>query len=124
MVNSFFADEETDQKDKQPIGEGEAKNDEGKSAAIFAYVPFLCFIPLVKMRHNEFALKHGKQGLVLLFIEIVALLFLLIPKLGELFWSGVLILCVICAALGIFYVLDGKTWKNPIIGDFADKLKI
>ena len=34
--------------------------EEGKAAAILGYVPFLCFIPLIKMRHNKFAFRHGK----------------------------------------------------------------
>jgi len=97
--------------------------EEGKTAAILGYVPFLCFIPLIKMKDNPFALKHGKQGLVLFLIEIVAVVFLL-PKISELFWTAVLILCLVFVLLGILYALQGKAWKIPYIGDWAEKLKI
>ena len=97
--------------------------EEGKAAAILAYIPFMCFIPLIKMKDNSFALRHGKQGLLLLIVEILAIVFLL-PKISELFWTAVVILCVIFALVGILYALQGKTWKIPYIGDFADRLKI
>lgn len=97
--------------------------EEGKTAAIFGYIPFLCFIPLIKMKDNPFALKHGKQGLILFLIEIIAVVFLL-PKISDLFWTAVLILCLVFVLLGILYVLQGKTWKIPYIGDLAEKLKI
>ena len=42
--------------------------EEGRAAAILGYVPFLCFIPLIRMRHNKFAYRHGKQGLFLFFM--------------------------------------------------------
>jgi fumarate reductase subunit D len=124
MTGGFFVDDDENEKKTEPETKQETEVDEGKNAAIFAYVPFLCFIPLVKMRDNEFALKHGKQGLILLFIEIIALLFLAIPKINELFWAVVLTLCIISAASGILYAVNGKSWKMPFIGDLAEKLKL
>jgi uncharacterized membrane protein len=97
--------------------------EEGKTAAILAYVPFMCFVPLVKMKQNRFALQHGKQGLVLFLIEIVALIFLL-PKISDLFWGFVIIACLAVAVTGVLYAVQGRDWKIPFIGDLADKLKI
>ena len=97
--------------------------EEGKTAAILAYVPFMCFVPLVKMKHNRFALRHGKQGLVLFLIEIIALIFLL-PKISDLFWGFVIIACLAVAVTGILYAVQGRDWKIPFIGDLADKFKI
>ncbi len=97
--------------------------EEGKTAAILGYVPFLCFIPLIRMKDNPFALKHGKQGLLLFLIEIACVVFLL-PKVSDLFWTAVLILCLVFVLMGILYALQGKTWKIPYIGDWAEKLKI
>ena len=76
------------------------------------------------MRNNDFAVKHGKQGLILLLIEIVAILFLAIPRIGELFWAAVLILCILSAASGIVYVVNGKIWKIPFIGELGEKVKL
>ena len=50
--------------------------EEGKAGAILGYIPFLCFIPLIMMKDNKFAVKHGKQGLLLLLIELLAFVFL------------------------------------------------
>jgi len=97
--------------------------EEGKAAAILAYVPFMCFVPLVKMKHNRFAIQHGKQGLVLFLIEIIALIFLL-PKISDLFWGFVIIASLTVAVTGILYAVQGRSCKIPFIGDLADKLKI
>ena len=102
---------------------GKKTIEEGKTAAILAYVPFLCFFALINKKDNPFALKHGKQGLLLFLIEIVAVVFLL-PKISQLFWNAVLILCLVFVILGILYALQGKDWKIPYIGDWADKLNI
>ena len=105
-------------------GEDEAVQvEEGKPAAILAYIPFMCFVPLIKMRDNKFALEHGKQGLLLFVIEIIALVFL-IPKISDLFWGAIIIFCLIFALGGMILALQGKKWKIPFIGDLADKIKI
>jgi fumarate reductase subunit D len=97
--------------------------EEGKAAAILGYIPFMCFVPLVKMRDNPFAVRHGKQGLILFIIEIIAAIFLL-PQINYLFWGLVIILCLASGAAGIYFALQGQDWKIPFIGDLADKMKI
>lgn len=120
---------EADQKNKvtSPPSADEAKQkdliEEGKAAAILGYIPFMCFVPLVKMRENPFALKHGKQGLILFIIEIIAAIFLL-PQINFIFWGLVILLCLAAAAAGIFFALQGQDWKIPFIGDLADKIKL
>ena len=97
--------------------------EEGKAAAILGYVPFLCFIPLIKMRHNKFAFRHGKQGLFLLFVEILAVFFMF-DIISNLFWGILLILSIGSAVFGILYALQGKEFTIPFIGESADKIKI
>jgi fumarate reductase subunit D len=97
--------------------------EEGKAAAILGYVPFLCFIPLIKMRENPFAFRHGKQGLFLFFVEILAVFFMF-DIISNLFWGMLLILSVGSAVAGILYAIQGKEFTIPFIGDTADKLKI
>ena len=110
----------------QPEMDEEARKrmvEEGKAAAILGYIPFMCFVPLVKMRDNPFAVRHGKQGLILFVIEIIAAIFLL-PQINYLFWGLVIILCLASGAAGIYFALQGQDWKIPFIGDLADKMKI
>jgi uncharacterized membrane protein len=96
--------------------------EEGKAAAILGYIPFMCFVPLVKMKDNPFAVKHGKQGLILFIIEIISAIFLL-PKISDILWGMTLILCLVFAGAGIYFVLQGQEWKIPFVGDLADKMK-
>jgi uncharacterized membrane protein len=94
--------------------------DEGKGAAILAYVPFGCFVALVRYRDNAFAVKHGKQGLVLTFMELLAGLFL-IPKLSEYFWVTVVFACLASIIGGIYHAVQGKEFTIPVIGEWFDK---
>lgn len=97
--------------------------EEGKAAAILGYIPFLCFVPLIKMRDNPFAVRHGKQGLLLFLIEIVAVFFLF-DVISETFWGMVLILAAVVAVVGILYAIQGREFTIPFIGEHADRFKI
>jgi len=97
--------------------------EEGKAAALLAYIPFMCFVPLLKMRHNSFALRHGKQGLVLFMVEMLALIFYL-PFISQHFWAFVLILALLASFYGVLQVLQGRDWKVPFLGDLAEKIKL
>jgi len=112
-----------EQKTTRPDQSQEKMIQEGKAAAILGYIPFMCFVPLIKMRDNPFALKHGKQGLILFALEILAIIFLF-PKISQLFWGMILILCLVSAAAGIIYATQGREWKIPFIGELGDKLKL
>jgi fumarate reductase subunit D len=129
MTDDIFGSDQTTKKDKDVTQSGNEEKarkrmiDEGKAAAVLAYIPFMCFVPLIKMKENPFAVKHGKQGLILFVIEIIAVIFLL-PKISDLLWSAVVVLCLAAAVAGVFFAVQGEEWKVPFIGDWADKLKI
>lgn len=101
----------------------EREVEEGRAAALLAYVPFMCFVPLLKMRHNRFALRHGKQGLILLLVELLALIFY-IPFVSRHFWASVLILSLLVSLYGLVQVLQGRDWKLPLLGDLAEKIRL
>ena len=101
----------------------EAMVEEGKAAAILAYIPFLCFVPLIKMRDNPFALRHGKQGLLLFLTEVIAVFFTF-DAISDLFWGMVLLLSACVAIVGIVYSVQGKEFTIPYVGKLAEKLKI
>lgn len=101
----------------------EAMVEEGKAAAILAYIPFLCFVPLIKMRDNPFALRHGKQGLLLFLAEAIAVFFTF-DAISDLFWGMVLLLSACVAIVGIVYSVQGKEFTIPYVGKLAEKLKI
>lgn len=116
-------DSDTEDEGYKPPKDEEEMIEEGKAAAILGYVPFLCFIPLIKMRDNPFAFRHGKQGLFLFFIEILAVFFMF-DIISNLFWGMLLILSVGSGVFGILYAIQGKEFTIPFVGDVADKLKI
>lgn len=94
--------------------------EEGRAPAILAYVPFGCFVALVRFRDNPFAMRHGKQGLMLTFFELLAGLFL-IPRLSEYFWVTVVFACLASAVTGIYNALQGREWTVPIVGKWFEE---
>jgi len=110
---------------KKVISTKNKNNDleEVRFAAIFSYIPFLCFIPLLKYSNNEYVMGHAKQGLILLVLEIMALLFL-IDFISHLFWALILLTCICLAVIGIFVVLMGRKWSIPIIGNLLNNYDI
>lgn len=99
--------------------------EEERVAAVMAYLPFLCFLPLVHdtWKQNARIRFHARQGIMLFFIELIALLFL-IDDVARFVFRAVLILAVGLAIAGIYTALQGRTLRLPIIGDFADKTKL
>ena len=94
--------------------------EEGRAAAILAYIPFGCFIALVRFPDNAFAMRHGKQGLMLTFFELLAGVFL-IPRLSEYFWVTVVFACLASAVTGIYFALQGRIWTVPIVGKWFEE---
>ncbi len=98
-------------------------SEESRMAAVMAYIPFLCFVPLMKMRDDKYAFFHARQGLILFFLEVVAFVFSF-PHLSQLFWTAMIIGCIGAAVAGIMFAMQGRTHKLPIIGDIAERLRI
>ena len=81
-------------------------------------------IALATKKQDKYVMFYAKQGLVLFFAWVIGWFFWMIPVLGWIIgwiiYVGVATLWVI----GIIYSLSGEMRKIPIIGDFADKIKI
>ncbi|MCB2202106.1 hypothetical protein KQH51_04695 [bacterium] len=114
--------QEEDREESHAGAESELRTDEGRLAAIMSYIPFLCFVPLLSMKENREARFHARQGMVLFIIELVAVLFLL-PGVSSLVFRVILIGAAGLAIAGIYFALQGKNYKLPIVGDLADKTK-
>lgn len=137
-MSSFFKDDNTESGGKTQAGPEipdlgdspgssspgiEFDKDRGLIAAILSYIPFLCLIPLLQMRDNETARFHSRQGFILFLIELLALLFL-IPGMSGLFWKAIIIFALGASVAGIIFGIQGKQYRLPIIGDFAEKIKL
>jgi len=135
MNKSFF----NNQSDEEPLGaipdlnsdsefktgksDDAFKTDDGRLAAIMAYIPFLCFIPLLNMKENQEARFHARQGVMLFLIEIIAVVFL-IDNISDFVFKAVLIVAAAFSVAGIYFGLQGKNYRLPIISDLADKSKL
>ena len=131
MSDSFFDHGHTESEysgkneipDLHQTDDSERPSEDRRMAAVMAYIPFLCFIPLIRMRNDKYAYFHAKQGLVLFFLEIIAFIFSF-PHLSQLFWTVIIIGCIGAAIAGIMFAIQGKTYKLPIVGDLAEKLRV
>jgi uncharacterized membrane protein len=135
MDKPFFADDSDDQQpgaipDLHESKGGRSSNsedafqtDEGRLAAIMAYIPFLCFVPLLKMKENPEARFHARQGVMLFLIELIAVLFL-IDGISDFVFKAVLIVAAAASLAGIYFALRGENYRLPIISDLADKFKL
>jgi len=131
MTDSFFdhgqSENESTERGQIPdlegITENERPSEERRMAAVMAYIPFLCFVPLIRMRDDKYAYFHARQGLVLFFLEIIAFIFSF-PHLSQLFWTAIIIGCIGAAVAGIIFAIQGKMHRIPVIGDIADRLRM
>ena len=97
--------------------------DDGRLAAVMAYIPFLCFVPLMTMKDNPEARFHARQGVILFVIELIAVVFLL-PGVSDFIFKVVLVVAAGFAVAGIVFALQGKNYRLPFIGDLADRTKL
>ena len=117
-------DQETGHNRSESVPKSEGfTSEEGRMAAVLAYIPFLCFIPLLNMRDNKEAQFHARQGVMLFLIELVGGLFL-IDGISDFVFKVILVLAFGLSLAGIIFALQGRNYHFPIIGDLADKAKL
>jgi len=92
--------------------------------AIISYVSGLCLIPILTKEEDEFVKFHAKQGLVLFIGEIATwLAFGFVPF----FWFLINLLGIfwlVLSIIGIINVMNKEKKEIPLIGKFAEKIKI
>ncbi len=96
--------------------------DDRRMASIMAYIPFICFVPLIGMSDNKEVRFHARQGVFLFIIELIAVFFL-IDKVSDLFFKAILIFAISLSVAGLIFAIQGKMQKLPIVGDLIDKSK-
>lgn len=98
--------------------------DDTKIISAVGYLGILCLLPLLLKKEDAFAQHHGKQGLVLLICWVALSLVSWFPILGwmvGLFGGMALIVLMI---LGILKSLAGEMWVMPILGKYAEQIKL
>ncbi|MBI4720181.1 MAG: hypothetical protein HY770_02930 [Chitinivibrionia bacterium] len=134
MTESFFKDEPKPQ-GPPPERETDGDTDDDRSpfdlldtgdsriAAIMAYIPILCFVPLLTLKEGHEARGHARQGVILFLIELVAVLFL-VDIISDLVFKGILLVAVGFSIAGIAAAVQGRSCRLPIIGDLAERSKL
>ncbi len=134
MTDPFFKDESKPtpsdgpggEATRPPMSEPKFENipapDDRRMASIMAYIPFLCFVPLISMSDNKEVRFHARQGVFLFIIELIAVFFL-IDTVSDLFFKVILIVSVSFSVAGLVFAIQGKTQKLPIVGDLIEKSK-
>ena len=136
MTDSFFPQENEISPQPEPapgpepvepkkVAPSDDLTDEGRLAAILSYIPFLCFVPLMNInwKENEEARFHARQGIVLFVIEMLAVI-MLVDDVAKFVFRVLLIVAVSLAAAGIYFAVQGKRFRLPLISDIADKAKL
>ncbi|MGI6103390.1 MAG: DUF4870 domain-containing protein [Patescibacteria group bacterium] len=101
-------------------------NSDDKLWAVLSYFWIVSVLVLLLKKDSPFALYHAKQGLVLFIVSTVGgFIADMIPILGwliiaSLFSSAMLVLFII----GIMNSVQGKMVPLPVIGKYAEELKI
>ncbi len=96
----------------------------GKLWAVIAYLWILFIIPLLVAKDNKFALYHAKQGLVLFVCSLVVMVISAIPIIGWVLGLLGTIALLILFIIGIVNVLSDKYAPLPLIGKYAEAIKI
>ena len=93
---------------------------EGKIFAFMGYLSFLCIIPLVFKKDNDFVLFHAKQGLVIFVAEVAVFILSIVINIRS---FGILVFGLL-SLWGIFLALSGKRTKIPIVYDISEKISL
>lgn len=108
----------------EQISEDSKKAEDNKLIAILSYIGVLCLIPLLLKKDDEFVFFHAKQGLVLFIAEVITTFVAVIPILGWIIAPIAGLIWFILSIIGIINVLGGDKKELPILGKYADKIKI
>lgn len=92
--------------------------------AILSYLWVLCLIPFLMKKDNKFVTFHARQGLMLFIVEVGIGIIGIIPAIGPFISTIGILICGIVSIIGIIQVLTGKEWKIPVLGDWAENIKI
>jgi len=110
--------------------------EDNKFIAALSYLGILFLVPLLSQKENPFCQHHAKQGMVLFGAAIIGAIVLavadiilgMVPCAGIviilILWVGYLGLLAFFVIAGLIKTLQGEYWKMPVLGGFAEKIKV
>jgi uncharacterized membrane protein len=97
---------------------------EDKVAAFFGYMPLVCFLILLLRSKSDYIALHGRQGMVLTGVFFVSIFIIIVPFIGSMLGSLILIAWFIVSIFSAYQALIGNWWKIPVIGDLAAQIPL
>jgi len=100
--------------------------EEGKAWAFLGvFLSIIGFIlVLLAKKDNKYAMYYAKQGLVLFIAWVICAIVMIIPILGWIIGAIGYLVVLVLWIIGIVYSLSGEQKPVPLIGKYADQLKI
>lgn len=89
-----------------------------------SYIGFLFLLPLFLLRKSEFAQFHARQGFVLFMTGVVLSMVAFVPLFGFLIALIGWPLLILIGINGIVQAAYGKKWIVPILGEYAQKIRL
>lgn len=89
-----------------------------------SYVGFLFLLPLFLLRKSEFAQFHARQGFVLFMAGVILSMLAFVPLFGFLLALVGWPLIILIAINGLVQAAYGKKWIIPILGEYAQKIRL
>lgn len=107
-----------------------SKDDDSKIFAFLAvFLSIIGFIiALVAKKDNKYVMFYAKQSLILfiafVLFGIASAILGIIPVIGWLISGAIYLLLVIAWIMGWVYALSGEEKQIPVIGQYAEKIKL
>jgi uncharacterized membrane protein len=92
--------------------------------ALICYIGLLCLIPLLNKTKDEFVKFHLKQGLVLFGGEVVTWVVVAVIPILWVFGNLVGIFWLVLSIIGIMNVVKNRKKEIPVLGKFAERIKV
>jgi len=113
-----------EKKESAPVASAPKGNssdvEQNKAMAAISYIWILFLIPLLVKKDSDFAKYHAKQGLVFFIFSTIVGFIVWVPVIGWVLGVASFILFII----GLINALGGKKVPLPVIGQFAEKIKL
>jgi len=124
-IEGEVSEEKTEERiESEQISETPKKVEDDKFITFLSYIGVLCLIPLLTKKDDAFVFFHAKQGLVLFIVEVITVFVATIPVFGWVIAPMAILLWVALSIIGIINITNGDKKELPILGKYADKIKI
>lgn len=111
-----------------PIPHG-SPDEQSRLLSAIGYLPPLFFVPLYLGKKDEYAVWHGKQGLIVTVLSVAGsilspIVATLIPVIGTLVAMVYSAFVLILIVGGAWHAYKGDKWELPLVGQYAKDLKL